>query len=387
MGSLLANTHVKHFLLGNNIIGPSGALHIANFISTQPAKVETWYLAGNCIDAPSFEILVDSLIQSPSVTNVWLKRNPLTASSASALFSLITQTPRLRTLDLDQTTLGDKGVSDLFTALAAHEPYAPLPLRHLYLNGNGISNLGCTALATYLGSSHCTLESLYLGANPLGNKGCISLAVGLAQNNTLLRLCVPSTGISSAGCSAIVSSLKYHPQLTVLDLGQAFATQDLGQRYNYLTDEMVEDITAYLSNSKTIRLLNLGTQPLSHASISALNSAVAQSKTLLHYLAKSTFPQPKGVNGTTKTQSDFVAYEARATLARNVRNYYLDKEGKGMSYGEFMEGPLRFWRSPDDVRKIDSVYRNRDAGLARRGLIKLEKDWAEGEEGLEALLA
>jgi hypothetical protein len=35
-----------------------------------------------------------------------------------------------------------------------------------------------------------------------------------------------------------------------------------------------------------------------------------------------------------------------------------------------------------DVRKIDSVYRTRDMGLARRGLKKLDKWWDEENEGL-----
>lgn len=32
MDSLKSNTFVKHFLLGNNIIGPTGAKHIAHFV-------------------------------------------------------------------------------------------------------------------------------------------------------------------------------------------------------------------------------------------------------------------------------------------------------------------------------------------------------------------
>lgn len=62
--------------------------------------METWYLAGNCIDTASFSILVDSMVKSPAITNVWLKRNPLGSAAADDVFRLITQTPNLRTLDL-----------------------------------------------------------------------------------------------------------------------------------------------------------------------------------------------------------------------------------------------------------------------------------------------
>jgi hypothetical protein len=40
----------------------------------------------------------------------------------------------------------------------------------------------------------------------------------------------------------------------------------------------------------------------------------------------------------------------------------------------------------ESIRKIDSVYRNRDAGLARRGLKKLDKWWNEDDETLEKVM-
>jgi hypothetical protein len=39
------------------------------------------------------------------------------------------------------------------------------------------------------------------------------------------------------------------------------------------------------------------------------------------------------------------------------------------------------------VRKIDSVYRNRDAGMARRGLEKLDKWWDEDDGTLQEVMA
>jgi len=39
--------------------------------------------------------------------------------------------------------------------------------------------------------------------------------------------------------------------------------------------------------------------------------------------------------------------------------------------------------SPPDVRFIDSVYRNRDAGKARRGLMRLDKVWMDGDDTLD----
>jgi hypothetical protein len=39
-----------------------------------------------------------------------------------------------------------------------------------------------------------------------------------------------------------------------------------------------------------------------------------------------------------------------------------------------------------DVRKIDSVYRNRDAGEARRGLKILDKWWDENDQTLQEVM-
>ncbi|GAB7323043.1 hypothetical protein MBLNU13_g05562t1 [Cladosporium sp. NU13] len=148
MESLKTNDFSKHFLLGNNIVGPMGVEAIASFIEEFPNRIETWYLGANCIDATSFARLVDAMVKSPVITNVWLKRNPLGPSSAKDLLRLITQSPHLRTLDLDQTGLGDEGVAELFSLLASRNQ--PLPLRHIYLNATGIGPLACPQISNYL---------------------------------------------------------------------------------------------------------------------------------------------------------------------------------------------------------------------------------------------
>jgi hypothetical protein len=228
--SLKTNTFVTHFLLGNNIIGPRGAKCIADFLKEFPNRMDTWYLAGNCIDTASFKILVDEWVKSTSVTNIWLKRNPLMSASAHDVFRLITQTANLRTLDLDQTELGDAGVAELFSDLAKHVPEKPLALRHIYLNAVGIGHRGATAIAKYLASPHCTLDAVYAANNPIGNSGASALAVGLKKNKSLTRLTLGSTGLGDEGTIALCEALEDHPTLAVLELNQHFSTPDLGSR-------------------------------------------------------------------------------------------------------------------------------------------------------------
>ena len=70
MQCLKTNEFVTHFLLGNNIIGPYGALRIAEFCKKYPNQIDTWNLAGNCIHSASFHLLVNEWVRSTSVTNV-----------------------------------------------------------------------------------------------------------------------------------------------------------------------------------------------------------------------------------------------------------------------------------------------------------------------------
>jgi hypothetical protein len=57
MDCLRHNSHIRHFLLGNNVIGHVGARAVSDFIAHN-SKVVTWYLAGNCIDAEGVEKLL-----------------------------------------------------------------------------------------------------------------------------------------------------------------------------------------------------------------------------------------------------------------------------------------------------------------------------------------
>ena len=415
MDSLRSNNFVRHFLLGNNIIGPSGAKEIASFIRDYPNKMETWYLAGNCINESSFKSLVNSLITSKIVTNVWLKRNPLGPWSAHDVFRLVTQTPNLRTLDLDQAELGDAGVSTIFKELTAYAEVGPsqrIPLRNLYLNANGVGASAAAEISRYLATPNCALESIYPSNNPLGDAGISALASQLAHNASLRRLSLQSVGLKDTGAMALFNSLRGHPNLRSLDIGQSYATEDLGSRYNYVTPACVEALVSFISGTPNLEYLNLGhtaipptavatpeTFPVpgslpvsgnpddavahSVGGLARIFLAVANSPTLLHFSAKSIYPTTKGW-AATKAGQCTARLEGRAKkrLAANVARRF-----DGMSYNRFQAEEKRWLMSPEDVRKIDSVYRNRDAGDARRGLKVLDKWWdgVEDEQALEVV--
>ncbi|KAF1993264.1 RNI-like protein [Amniculicola lignicola CBS 123094] len=382
--SLRTNTFITHFLLGNNIIGPHGARCIVDFLKEFPDRMDTWYLAGNCIDGPSFKSLVDEWVKSSSVTNIWLKRNPLGPDAADDVFRLVTQTPNLHTLDLDQTELGDVGVAELFSKLAKYESEKTLPLQHIYLNAVGIGAEACTAIAEYLATPNCPLDSLYMTNNPMGSDGLRALSVGLKQNKSLTRLTVASVGAADDGITALCEALSEHPCIVTLDIGQSFSTPDLNQRYNWISDRSTYALHNLVTHSPSLQYLNLSYCALTHSGLNEILRAILTSSTMLYYSARTIHPQSKGPLPVSESQKHIqLSTQMQNQLAANVKRKY----GKDVDYNSFLVDEKR-WLVNDktDVRKIDSVYRNRDAGLARRGLKKLDKWWDDDDETLKEVM-
>lgn len=379
MNSLRGNSFVKHFLLGNNIIGPVGAQAIADFIADRPSQMETWYLAGNCINAPAFRTLVDAMVEHDdgTIRNVWLKRNPLGVDSAADVARLIKGCRNLRTLDLDQTELGDEGVAAIFSSLAQHT--GPLALRNIYLSGDGVSAEAATALGRFLASKHCRLESAYMSSNPLTDAGALALAEHLPRAHSLRRLLLQSTGLGSAGARAICQALGGHAELRLLDLGQAFATQDLAAGYNFIADGAVGAIVELVQTAPRLEYLNLGYCPVAPEALSRVADAVAESPAMLYYSAAPIASTPGGADGARR-----LAARPRGRLGRNVAARY----GPAVAYGDFLDDQKRWLVSDErDVRVIDSVYRTRDMGLARRGQLVLAKGWDRDDGTLERVMA
>lgn len=396
LDSLEHNTFIKHFLLGNNIIDPAGCRRIARFLQQYPDRMDTWYLAGNCIDTDGFRRLVVPLANSVA-TNVWLKRNPLGLLSAIPLEMLITGSSRLQTLDLDQTGLGDEGVSCLFDLLARYEPSVQgraLSLKNLYLNADGIGPRAAASVNRFLLSPYCQLEALYLSNNPLGDEGIIALSANLAHNVTLQRLMLSSTGITSKGAAALLTNLTGHLTLTTLDLSQNYATQDLNAHFNFIDDCCSEAIIKFIRETDNLRLLDLDYNALSCNSIhDILLEGVLQSASLCEINLR-TIKEPKQArrDSTEEEKREQWARKQYSTLKPRlnrrfeviIEEYY----GRELSIEEFHNQEVRWLRGPkEDLRKIDSVYRNRNAGLARRGLKKLDKWWSEEDSTLDKVMA
>lgn len=375
MESLEANHHIRHFLLGNNAISTTGAKRIAEFLHNYPDRMETWYVAGCHITHHGLSLLVPEMMASPTITNLWFKRNPLRPNSSGLLADLVLRTPHLRTLDLESTELGDEGTRRFIDAICGQ----PSALRHVYLNSNGIGQSASASLGKYLGDPHCALESLFLSTNPLGDAGMLHLAPGLAKNKSLRRLMCASTGLTSKGVSDLAAAISGGCSLLeALDIGASQTTKTHGQRFNHLDDTCVEALKALIM-SPSLRWLNIGRTLFSAEGMTNIRTAAAQSELVYFNVSRVQTPE----NAKTVNSGEAEVYDAAAvprSCSLEVRNRLVKNQAKYYphidDYDEFLNSEeFRFLRNTSDIRKIDSMYRTRDKRLG----VPMDQFWEEGD--------
>ncbi|MCA9712628.1 MAG: hypothetical protein KDK70_42765, partial [Myxococcales bacterium] len=192
LDGLADNPHVTRLMIGNNIVGNTGALAIADFIRSGHSHIDVWYIAGNEIDADGLVPVCEALYDDPHVRSLWLKRNPLGPDGGPLLAELLRRNRWIHTLDLVNTGLLDDGAIPVIEALADNEG-----LRHLYLGTNGLTERSAQALAAVLRRTD-RLESLFLSCNRLGDEGVQHLAEALRHDRSLVRLGLASNRLGPA---------------------------------------------------------------------------------------------------------------------------------------------------------------------------------------------
>ncbi|KAL3826568.1 hypothetical protein ACHAXA_003632 [Cyclostephanos tholiformis] len=99
--------------------------------------------------------------------------------------------------------LGDEGATAVAEALMCGGGR----LRHLSLEGCGISDVGACSISAYLGNRTTVLHVLELGRNDVGDYGALSIAAAIRSNRSLVRLGLNEGGISDVGASGLLESI------------------------------------------------------------------------------------------------------------------------------------------------------------------------------------
>lgn len=305
------STIVKHFLLGNNVAlqdnKEEGAKAIAETMRDKNSPIETWYLAGNCIDGDSVGIMCEALQNNTVCKALWLKRNPVKANGCLHLNSLLRLNTTLVLLDLHNCGIGNEGVKNLFNT-----PENIRTLKHVYLDSNAIEAEGVNYLSEWCKTSR--VVTLYISINRLGDDAIEKLCNSLTGKSTLKRLCLASTHMNNRGLKTVVDMTLTCPKLMCVNVGCYKSSADLGEHPgNFFDDESLPILVRLLTEHKSLQYLSTSGCRMSEAALLSL------------------------------PRLDTVSMDL----------------GKGPWHHPHEKDALRFVKQPKRVVHIDSIYRNR----------------------------
>jgi Ran GTPase-activating protein (RanGAP) involved in mRNA processing and transport len=342
MESIQNNSHVNHFLLGNNIIGPVGAASIANFINLEHVpKIKTWYLAGNEIDSDGIKLIAKALEKDVDCEALWLKRNPLKPEGIKYISEMLKVNKSIKILDLHNTGMLDEGCKYLFEGLRENTT-----LRTLYIDANGITVEGAKYIADYFDylvtNNIKGVTSIWMCINRFGDEGIINITKSLKQYYYLERLSIASNRIEVNGCKEVLNNLVDHKNLIVLDLGLYKSTSDLEELPNNIGDEGAEHVATFIENNKSVKILDVVHNDISIIGLQKMADALDKNNNIsCLFFSQYGISIPKDIKTQIKTK-----------LTNNIYKEY------NISTEEFMMTKHRFMKHTSDVQYIDSIYRN-----------------------------
>jgi hypothetical protein len=335
MNSLVNNTQIEHFLLGNNIIGTVGAKSIGQFLLNEhKPKIKTWYIAGNSINEEGIKWICDGLENDKDCVNLWLKRNPLKPEGIQHISKMLKKNTFIKILDLHNTAVFDEGLKYLVEGLKENRI-----LRHLYLDANGITENGINYLVEYfeylINNNIEGISSLWLDMNKIEDDGIIKLIQTLKNYKYLKRLILGSVGLTEKSMTSIVESFSNHNNLIVLDLGLYKSTSDMGMITNNIGDEGMNILTKLIENNKSIKYLSIAMNGLTSKGIELLANSVDKSDSLM-YIDFSQY-------GIEIPQKLYSKIKSKVKSNRISSNYNIN---------------LRNLKHGENIHWIDSIYRN-----------------------------
>ena len=335
MNSLVNNTNVEHFLLGNNIIGPEGGKAIGNFLlNPHKPNIKTWYLAGNALDEEAISYIVNGLENDSDCESLWLKRNPLKPEGIFHIGRLLKTNTHIKILDLHNTAVFDTGVKYLVEGLKLNRT-----LRHLYLDANAITKIGCKYICEYfeylIENDLEGISSFWIDMNTLEDDAVIELVQILGKYKYLKRLCLGSTGITEKSAKPIVDAFIHHSNLIMLDLGMYKSTGDMGMITNNIGDEGMKILSELVEKSTSIQYFSVMMNGMTESGIEYLADALDKSTTLMYV----DFAQ-YGVEISQKLSS-----RIRNKIQSNRTNANFTRKQRNVKHGE-------------QIHWIDSIYRN-----------------------------
>ena len=294
---------IKHYLIGNNIIGDNKdgmadnrVAALCDMISKRP-DILTWYLAGNALSSGYIASVAQALTHTKA-RYVWLKMNPI-KDGCFSLAELIQKNTNIELLDLFNCGIGDNGIlsfcktlietgknmlfkhstaedfssiNDIMTMISETQninrnvPTEQIELlksfqslnmsnlKHFYLGINGITQHGCEALFCIFAILSENIESIYIHSNPLEDVGLQTIFTKMTAYGVIFpklkRLCVGSCGLTDISLPILKKMIHLSPALVSLDLSSYKSTNYFGQTHNCFTNMgHLKDIASALKSN------------------------------------------------------------------------------------------------------------------------------------------
>ena len=177
----------------------------------------------NLIDS-DVSMIVKNVFSSEEKNRILdLSGNRLTSQSAAILAKHLTKSSSIKSLDLSFNRLNDSGIRPL-AEIFAENPQ--LSLRKVFLNKNGITNIGARNLSNLLRTNR-TIEELWLSDNEIGDLGVEHLTHVVAFCNKTLKVLVLSSNIfiTDRSISFILKLFKFNKTLEKLFLRDCNLTE------------------------------------------------------------------------------------------------------------------------------------------------------------------
>jgi Ran GTPase-activating protein (RanGAP) involved in mRNA processing and transport len=270
--------------------------------------------------------------------SLWLKRNPLKADGMRHISDLLSVHQHLHILDLHNTAVMDEGCKHLAIGLKKNTS-----LRRLYLDANGITDVGLKEIEGYfqhlIQENRLGVHSIFLDMNQYSDEGVCSFMKVIGDYRHLKRLNFGSCGLGPSVAEQAYYSFKYHPNLIMLCLGYYKSTIDMGVMVNRIGDRGAEWIGKLITENNTLKTIDLAYNDITDIGMTFLANAVEKNEGLfyLHY-AEHMHPVNKEINRKILGKLNKNANKVNQTLSTLHERYI--KHSK-------------------DIRLIDSIYRNK----------------------------
>ncbi|KAI9366133.1 hypothetical protein DFJ73DRAFT_637721 [Zopfochytrium polystomum] len=282
---------IQHFLVGNNLAFDQGLEALLELMDDKYG-IQTWYLAGNCIDGAIFSRIVDVMQSNSTCTMLWLKRNPIAKPvvgqqdpliGARSIARLLACNKTIQVLDVHNVALLDEGIAAIADELSSRlvsNPASPTPglgcITQMDLSANAITKTGAVTLAAILHDHLPFLDSLFLDINRIGDEGIASVCAALGSRHApsstpITRLSVGSNRLTDVGLARVCAYADANPALMMLNVGCYLSSSDLGERFNRF--ESVAPLVALIERHPGIRLVKCEKAGLARASCDELLAA------------------------------------------------------------------------------------------------------------------